>query len=211
MRTCLQRHGSPDRPGILTREEFKKAMLDVEKYGANERELEALVGVVDRRNTGYISINDFLERFGLEYLKGRSMRLSVGRDNNDGSCHTLQWPSSTGAEFKKSELMERLRTKQLKSRKVTSSRSSCLRRRHGRQQRIACEKFDRPFNEWDLPTKQIASRLQKKILTARPAPPSTRAVDVDPASLGNNSIGPSRSQIGRKNFQLASCLQVDSL
>ena len=137
MQEVLLQHCAPGRPGYLTPAEFKKAMLVMERYGANDKEVEALVNVMERRTTGLISVDDFLDRFSLEYLKGRSMRLSVGRCNNDGNSNTLQWPASLQPEFKKKELMEALRTRQFTTRKVSGSRSSSLRTRQGRSARKA--------------------------------------------------------------------------
>ncbi|KAJ9463150.1 hypothetical protein DIPPA_30780 [Diplonema papillatum] len=109
MSDCLRRHGSPDREGWLTTEEFAAALRKVERYGTSAREVEALVDVLDPKNTGFVGIQDFLTRFAIEFLKGKSSRLTIGTDGNDGRVNLMQWPESLRTTYSKDRLLEALR------------------------------------------------------------------------------------------------------
>eukprot|EP01063_Lacrimia_lanifica_P012446 TRINITY_DN19088_c0_g1_i2.p1 TRINITY_DN19088_c0_g1~~TRINITY_DN19088_c0_g1_i2.p1 ORF type:complete len:500 (+),score=153.91 TRINITY_DN19088_c0_g1_i2:43-1542(+) len=146
MREQLMVYGAHARPGYLTTQEFKKAMFAMEKSCANERELDALVEVMDRKKTGFVCIDDFLDRFALEYLKGRSQRVSMGKDSLDGDTHTLQWPSSMLPAYRKRDVMEDLRRKTIRKRKVAGSRSSTLRKRWGKQARETMSASDAMYS-----------------------------------------------------------------
>ena len=183
MRDILQRYGSKERPGLLTPAEFKRAMFAMEHHSTNDRELNSLIDVLDKHNTGMISITEFLDRFSMEYLKGRSMRLSVGPSNNDGRSNTLQWPASMQPEFQKKALMETLRTRQFKSRRVANSRSSSLRKKHGRESR---ERADHnPF----FPQKRHADTQRDSLSASRPEAKEDNRIFDDSLSEMNRRAG----------------------
>jgi hypothetical protein len=85
--------------------------------------------------TNRVSVDEFIKRFGFEFLKQKSMRNTVGISNNDGNTDTFQWAASLQHSKSKRELIEELRLRRHTPRKVMQSRTSYLRKAHGRQQR----------------------------------------------------------------------------
>lgn len=160
-------------------------MRGVERH-CNTDELDALLGVVDPRGRGVVHIDDFLDRYALEYLKSKSARCSLGTNGHDGVTHTLQWPQSIGPEYRRCEELERLRAAKAPPLRSRTSRASRLRRSVGTSTRGGWRAIDlelaagraaldaaraRPIPGWDPPPAALAV----------PPPPRTPA-PADPAA-----------------------------
>eukprot|EP01062_Namystynia_karyoxenos_P023063 TRINITY_DN18878_c0_g1_i1.p1 TRINITY_DN18878_c0_g1~~TRINITY_DN18878_c0_g1_i1.p1 ORF type:complete len:515 (+),score=119.20 TRINITY_DN18878_c0_g1_i1:150-1547(+) len=129
-----QQNGSTP-PGVITAAQFRRALKIVEPHGEpNAAELDALLGVVDPRGRGTVNIDDFLDKFALEYLKSKSTRVSLGTNGHDGKSHILQWPQGDAGPRRR-ELVASLRRRPRPPLRAHQSKASRLRRKVGRDTR----------------------------------------------------------------------------
>ena len=98
MRRCkqFQRHllsfqTSPN-SGRISIPDFHKAINGIERYGCSDVDFAHLRKVLDPKNTGTVSIQEFIDRFAFDFLKSKSMRNALGADNNDGKRTVFEWP-----------------------------------------------------------------------------------------------------------------------
>eukprot|EP01062_Namystynia_karyoxenos_P026136 TRINITY_DN20407_c0_g1_i1.p1 TRINITY_DN20407_c0_g1~~TRINITY_DN20407_c0_g1_i1.p1 ORF type:complete len:430 (+),score=128.72 TRINITY_DN20407_c0_g1_i1:96-1292(+) len=124
---CLNRHDA-DRDGKLTHDELRRALRAVDPY-IFDQEIKGLIEHTDQKRKGLISISEFLEGAGAEYVKNKAARASAGLCGGD----PLRWDT---AEYSRQQVLERLRQtrpKGLKKAPATKSArlrqaSSCARR-----------------------------------------------------------------------------------
>eukprot|EP00760_Papus_ankaliazontas_P035783 PhM_4_TR8022/c0_g1_i1/m.93458 len=151
MREELMRHADtyPAESKCLTRTEFRDAVANgiPDKYGIPEREINELLYVLDPQRRNKVSVDEFISRFGFELLKQKSLRNTVGVNNNDGATNTFQWAASLQSCKSKKELIEELRHRRSTPRAVLQSRTSYLRKAYGKQAREANLALERKQHE----------------------------------------------------------------
>ena len=105
----------------LTHAEFAEAARIIDKYALPEVEVTSLIDALDPgRKRGRVNIEQFIARYGVEYLRNKSSRASVGAGS---AASTLEWPTSLEDRCTRRELLAKMR-----SRKATKSKG---RTKHG--------------------------------------------------------------------------------
>jgi hypothetical protein len=174
----------------MTAEEFGRALNNSLRYGISEREIDDLLSVLDPKKTGTVSIDDFLNRFSVEYLKPKSLRNTVGATHNDGKTNALQWLASLSDTYSRKAHMHKMQSISPRmARKVGKTRSSLLREEVGHTQR-----------KW---LKDIDTLIEASIPVCR----SPRGVSVSPRhaesprqpSAVEQMFPPPRSVVGLNN------------
>lgn len=63
----------------------------VDRFGVSDREAADLFTVLDPKRTGFVSVEEFCNRFAVEFLKPKSMRPTLGVTGSDGKATAFEW------------------------------------------------------------------------------------------------------------------------
>ena len=94
-----------DSAGRVSHEEFKHGLQQYDRHIV-DWEIEELVRVCDPKKRGYIDISKFLDQFGTEFLKVKSLRSSPGKKN------ILGWEATLSDKYSKLAVMQNLRERE---------------------------------------------------------------------------------------------------
>jgi Ca2+-binding EF-hand superfamily protein len=88
---------------------FKEGLLGFDKY-MTEREVNEMIRYMDPNNKGFINLKVFMDRFGVEMLKSKSLRGTV-----ENGFMSMQWPHSLVEVVPRQHVMDELRIKNSKN------------------------------------------------------------------------------------------------
>eukprot|EP01065_Artemidia_motanka_P035751 TRINITY_DN43640_c0_g1_i1.p1 TRINITY_DN43640_c0_g1~~TRINITY_DN43640_c0_g1_i1.p1 ORF type:complete len:400 (+),score=143.12 TRINITY_DN43640_c0_g1_i1:56-1255(+) len=133
--SCLTSHDS-DNDGKLTHDELRAALRCVDPY-IFDQEIRSIIETSDPRRRGLVSISEFIDGAGAEYVKSKAARASAGLSGGD----PLQWTTS---EYSRRAVLDQLRNappKQL--RRAPPTRAAKLRQERMHNVRDALDRREK--------------------------------------------------------------------
>jgi hypothetical protein len=156
----------------ISREAFTASVASIDRYGIGAKQLDHLFSVLDPHKTGFVSIDEFCERFSFEFLKPRSLRNSMGAENCDGTTDAFQWKSSLTNNYNRKEVMQNLQHA-VETRtpiRVKTTRSSQLKKESGVQMR-----------KWHVDFEEMMTKAMSLKPSPAAAPPPRVVVEQQPS------------------------------
>lgn len=137
----------------------------VDRFGVSDREAADLFSVLDPKRTGFVNVEDFCDRFAVEFLKPKSMRPTLGVTGSDGKATAFEW-SCPEAVTPRSARLHRPKTTG-SPRSVKTTRSSTLRRAIT-ETSLSSETRQRPLSAVRLPPAppQRAQRINLTVVAS---------------------------------------------
>jgi hypothetical protein len=111
---------------VISRRSFGAVVSAVDRFGISDREASDLFSTLDPKRSGFVNVEEFIDRFTLEFLKPKSMRPTLGATGADGRSNAFEWPiADRPATARRADGSPQ---KPKRPQSVKSTRSSLLRR-----------------------------------------------------------------------------------